>query len=221
MATHPLLDYTNSYGLRPFLPFSDRWFYGDSVSIIDPTMDLMLLSVLIGSSFIRRRQQLAAVAALVLVTGYIAARMEFRNQAREHLAVLTQSVAGFEKSAVRPEILNPLRWTGIVETDHEVFSVLIDVRSGVGEPNVSARKIPDSEVIRVVARAKSAAVLLDFARFPLKRIEPLQNGYQVSFADFRFYRRGQDRGLVAAAEVLLDDDLRIVKDEFGFSRPFE
>jgi inner membrane protein len=41
-ATHPLLDYTNSYGLRPFLPFSAQWYYGDLVFIVDPYLWLVL-----------------------------------------------------------------------------------------------------------------------------------------------------------------------------------
>lgn len=36
VATHPLMDWTNNYGLRPLLPWTDRWFYGDLVFIIDP-----------------------------------------------------------------------------------------------------------------------------------------------------------------------------------------
>ena len=35
-ATHPLMDWTNNYGLRPLLPWSGRWFYGDLVFIVDP-----------------------------------------------------------------------------------------------------------------------------------------------------------------------------------------
>lgn len=35
-ATHPLLDWTNSYGVRSLLPWSERWFYGDLVFIADP-----------------------------------------------------------------------------------------------------------------------------------------------------------------------------------------
>ncbi|MFB3903071.1 MAG: metal-dependent hydrolase [Acidobacteriota bacterium] len=41
-ATHPLLDLTNSYGLRPFLPFVDRWYYGDLIFIVDPYLWLVL-----------------------------------------------------------------------------------------------------------------------------------------------------------------------------------
>ena len=35
-ATHPLLDWTNNYGVRPLLPWNPRWFYGDLVFIICP-----------------------------------------------------------------------------------------------------------------------------------------------------------------------------------------
>jgi inner membrane protein len=41
-ATHPLMDWTNNYGVRPLLPWSGRWFYGDLVFIIDPYLYLIL-----------------------------------------------------------------------------------------------------------------------------------------------------------------------------------
>ncbi|HEV3468799.1 MAG TPA: metal-dependent hydrolase [Pyrinomonadaceae bacterium] len=41
-ASHPLLDWTNSYGLRPWLPWSGEWVYGDLVFIIDPWLWLLL-----------------------------------------------------------------------------------------------------------------------------------------------------------------------------------
>jgi len=41
-ATHPLLDWTNNYGIRLFLPWSAKWSYGDIVYIIDPYLWLLL-----------------------------------------------------------------------------------------------------------------------------------------------------------------------------------
>lgn len=41
-ASHPLLDWTNNYGLRPLLPWSGRWYYGDLVFIVDPWLWLSL-----------------------------------------------------------------------------------------------------------------------------------------------------------------------------------
>lgn len=40
-ATHPLLDWTNNYGIRPLLPWSSQWFYGDIAFVIDPFLWLM------------------------------------------------------------------------------------------------------------------------------------------------------------------------------------
>lgn len=41
-ATHPLMDWTNNYGVRPFLPWSAKWYYGDLVFIVDPWFWLVL-----------------------------------------------------------------------------------------------------------------------------------------------------------------------------------
>jgi len=42
VVTHPALDWLNNYGLRWFMPFDGRWFYGDAVFIIDPWLWLLL-----------------------------------------------------------------------------------------------------------------------------------------------------------------------------------
>jgi inner membrane protein len=41
-ATHPLMDWTNNYGVRPLLPWNSNWFYGDFVFVIDPVLWLTL-----------------------------------------------------------------------------------------------------------------------------------------------------------------------------------
>ena len=40
--SHPLLDWTNSYGVRPLLPWDGRWLYGDLLFIVDPWVWLLL-----------------------------------------------------------------------------------------------------------------------------------------------------------------------------------
>src|SRR6185312_8519534 len=42
MATHPILDWTNNYGMRFLLPWNPRWFYGDFLFVIDPVFWLIL-----------------------------------------------------------------------------------------------------------------------------------------------------------------------------------
>jgi inner membrane protein len=41
-ASHPLMDWTNNYGVRPLLPWSGRWYYGDLVFIVDPWIWLLV-----------------------------------------------------------------------------------------------------------------------------------------------------------------------------------
>jgi inner membrane protein len=65
-ATHPLMDWTNNYGLRPFLPWDGRWFYGDLVFIVDPYIWLILG----GTAFLLTSDRRPKVIAwLILGTG--------------------------------------------------------------------------------------------------------------------------------------------------------
>lgn len=47
LLSHLLLDYTNNYGLRPFLPFNDRWYAGSIVFIFDPLIFGLLVAGLV------------------------------------------------------------------------------------------------------------------------------------------------------------------------------
>ncbi len=40
--THPFLDWLNNYGIRLLMPFDSRWFYGDTLFIVDPWIWLIL-----------------------------------------------------------------------------------------------------------------------------------------------------------------------------------
>jgi inner membrane protein len=65
-ATHPALDWLNTYGMRWWLPFDGRWSFGDAVFIIDPWLWLLAG----GPVFLARSRSgkaLAAWAALALL----------------------------------------------------------------------------------------------------------------------------------------------------------
>ena len=42
VASHPLLDWLNNYGMRWLMPFDGTWFYGDTLFIVDPWIWLAL-----------------------------------------------------------------------------------------------------------------------------------------------------------------------------------
>lgn len=64
--THPLLDWTNNYGVRFLLPWNSRWFYGDFVFIIDPVLWVTLGgAVFLVTSNTRRQIALWLIAVAI------------------------------------------------------------------------------------------------------------------------------------------------------------
>jgi len=75
-ATHPVMDWTNNYGVRPLLPWNGRWFYGDLVFIVDPYLWLVLggAMFLLTSSSKSKTVAWAAFATLVTALMMLASR---------------------------------------------------------------------------------------------------------------------------------------------------
>jgi inner membrane protein len=69
--THPPLDWMNTYGIRLLMPFSERWFYGDALFIIDPWIWLLLAVPVVGLAVSRRGRTgwvlLGIVASLMVL----------------------------------------------------------------------------------------------------------------------------------------------------------
>lgn len=66
-ASHPLMDWANNYGIRPYLPWNGQWFYGDLVFIVDPWVWLIVG----GAAFLltsRRTWQLIGWGTLAGIT---------------------------------------------------------------------------------------------------------------------------------------------------------
>jgi inner membrane protein len=66
--SHLYLDWQGSYGLRPFLPWSARWYYADWVAIVDPFFWLVPLVALAWGA---RRHWAPALGFLVALLGLV------------------------------------------------------------------------------------------------------------------------------------------------------
>ena len=84
-SSHLLLDYLNTYGIRPFLPFDGTWFYGDALFIIDPLFDAVLIAMLAAGHFLPAHGRRLAVIGLAVVTLYVGLRLELRNLSRSYI----------------------------------------------------------------------------------------------------------------------------------------
>jgi inner membrane protein len=85
-ATHPLMDWTNNYGIRFLLPWSGKWFYGDLVFIVDP----LLWLVLGGAGFLlasRLRRQLIFWCALGAILTLALFLLPQQREAIPHIGI--------------------------------------------------------------------------------------------------------------------------------------
>jgi inner membrane protein len=118
LASHLLLDSLNSYGVHPFYPFDNTWYFGDSLFILEPSLWLILgvavawngrtravrlvaalpLAVLlstIASTGEMPRESLAVLLIVAVLFAWIAFRLSPATRAAAALALVVLVVAGF------------------------------------------------------------------------------------------------------------------------------
>jgi inner membrane protein len=192
--SHPALDTLNTYGVRWLMPFSGRWFYGDTLFIVDPWMWLALaLGVLLS---LLRASTGPAHFALWLAFGYAAAMavgaVVARRIARVEMAAVSGAPVG--RILVAPVPVNPFR-RRVVAEQGEVYHM--------GEfrwlvvPHLdpaSIRMYPKGEredpaVVRA-ANTRLGHRFLQWARFPAFRVEQIGGGgVTVHMVDLRYADR--------------------------------
>jgi inner membrane protein len=71
--SHLYMDWQGSYGLRPFLPWSERWYYGDFVAIVDVFFWLVPLVALAWGAHRHWRPAAGFGGSLVVLLGVVLA----------------------------------------------------------------------------------------------------------------------------------------------------
>ncbi|MGO9639993.1 MAG: metal-dependent hydrolase [Candidatus Acidiferrales bacterium] len=227
---HLLLDLTNSYGVKLLWPLSGKWFALDLASPFDPWIVLILLAGLllpalfrliteeIGAKAKRRTFDRGAAVALALVGIYFAGRFVLQERATAQLeSRLYRGEAPIQVAAF-PQSMSPLFWTGVVETDDTLDELEISLSPGGNFDPESARifyKPEPSEALEMARRTDTAIAFLEFARFPLARVERDADGYLVVMRDLRFDREeGEQNGIVAV--IAVNDKNEVTHEELRF-----
>ena len=213
MATHPFLDLANPYGLRPFLPFSSTWFYGDTLFIFDPILDFVLLTGVIAASRAATRRAMTIALTTALVLGYAGLRVELHRRA---VALVPREV---QKFTVVPTMLDPFLWTALLDTDKEIVSATIEVRSSTLTEDGVMVRATQSPAIDAAEKTESVKALRRFARLTVERVEPTSTGFDVYVIDVRFYRPQLGRAL--AVKVSLDRSLNVLSESLSFTLPVQ
>jgi inner membrane protein len=188
--SHVLLDYLNNYGVRLLMPVSGRWFYGDTLFIVDVWVWLILG---LGVYWSRRRSQTRyarralAATAIYIVLMFVSATASRRIVLEDWIR--TRGSAP-KVLMVGPLPVTPLSKAIIVDAgDHfetGTFSwIAPHVRlDGPPLPN----RLNDPAVTRARENPRVVA-LLGWSRFPYFDLTQAPDGALVTFTDLRFGAR--------------------------------
>jgi inner membrane protein len=199
--SHVALDLLNNYGVRLLMPFSGRWFYGDSVFIVDVWLWLTLG---LGVWLARRRGRVQpARASLVVATAYIAALVTSAALARQFVVERWRAEHGTGPRSlmVGPMPITPFRRTVIVDAgDHYRTGTFDWLPRGVAFDPAPVPKRDDEPAVDAARRTNERIrAVLVWARFPYYQLEPGPGGIAVTLRDLRFGGRvGGVRAVVAA-----------------------
>jgi len=229
LGSHLILDFTNSYGTRLFLPFSDRWLAWDIVFIVDPWI-LLVLVLGLGLPFLfglinqeigakPTRSSRTAAVCLLLIAAYWVSKDVSHRLAIAELRQKGYSTGPPLRVAALPEIFDPFAWDGVVETESAYHFAAVGWR--VFQNRFESRngrlyhKVEQVEVVEAAKKGVEAQIFLNFARFPLFRVEPMSQGYEVFLSDLRFeYSPRPRKGFVLTTEM--DKHFHIISERFLF-----
>jgi inner membrane protein len=235
--SHILLDFTNNYGVRPFWPFSEKWYSWDIVFIVEPViLGLLFLGLIapalfslidkeLGARSGGPRGRLPAALALVGVVLIWGWRDYEHRRAVNALEAQTYNRVDPLRVSAYPTMANPFHWYGVVETPAFFALAPVDsLRPEVDpEGRLDIRYKPEETPITLAAKKSYAgSVFLDWAQYPITEtevLEPPEEGYIVHFQDLRFvqvpnpFSRRNGRSVLGVG-VKLDKNLRVIGDVY-------
>jgi inner membrane protein len=190
---HVFMDWLNSYVVRLLKPFSDRWFYGDALYIIDPILYVVFGGAIVLSRVAARRGDaepwrwarrglaVAAIYAVVMLTSNWWARAEVQTG-------LERAGRAGARFMVTPVFAKPLTREVIVDVGERYekgflwFAPFPRFRpAGYGV----ATNFSDPAVIEATGNARMRAFLM-WSRFPFFVVERGGDGTRVFVNDYRY-----------------------------------
>jgi inner membrane protein len=190
VVTHVALDLLNNYGVRLLMPFSGRWFYGDSVFIIDVWIWFALGFGIWRS--LEHDNTRAARRALTIVAVYILAMVVSSRIAR---GIVTDEWriahgAGPRALMVGPEFLTPLHRRIIVDAgDHYVTGRFRFPRRVEFDAETIPKRDDHPAVLQAKATDRRLQAVLIWTRFPYFDVTRVGDHSVVQLRDVRFGSR--------------------------------
>jgi inner membrane protein len=225
--SHPLIDWTNPFGTRLLLPFTDHRYRLDINTLIDVWVWVLLwgavaataLARLVSTEIGERKASGArrgwAWAALLAVLVYMGGRDILHQRAVNVLSSRLYEGAVARNIAALPTGSNPMVWRGVVEGD--AFAIIVPVNlAGEFDPAAGRvfRQAPPGPAIEAARRTRPFQVFSQFSQMPFWRVTPIEDGVEVRLTDLRFGT--PDNPGFAGVTALVGPNGTVREARFGF-----
>ena len=192
--SHPLLDLMNTYGTRVLEPFSHRWFYADTLFIVDPWIWLILI---LGLEMSWRAERLGcdwrrpAAWAFTAMLLYIGLNDAISARAVALTRPLVERVAA-PRTIVAGEVplefwKREMLWRGDGVGGSGTYNLLDGLNSASLDPRIVPLRLDDPRLSAAAARDRHVRAFLFWSRMPMVDVE---NGHAY-LTDQRFFEAGR------------------------------
>jgi len=168
---HVFMDFTNSYGVRLLMPFSERWFYGDALYIVDPWLYLTL-----GLGWwLAKHQPRPARIGVALAAIYVSAMLLSNVIARREVAAgLARAGQAETRFMVTPVIVNPFRREVVIDVGdrYEKGNLWFDPLPHFRPAGFGIDTGLDQPDVRQALQSERARAFLRWSRFPFAQVDP-------------------------------------------------
>ena len=192
--THPALDFMNTYGIQLLAPFSERWFHGDTLFIIDVWVwSILAFSIWLSRRWEKRKRtewRRPAIVGLCAALVYICANGLLSLKAEHATRALAQGFYGISPDFVmagevpiafwRREIIWR-RGTTLGRTSYDALSGRMATNQTPIDTNMA-----DPAVAKAARQDRQLAAFLNWSLVPVARVERGPNETLVKVGDARF-----------------------------------
>ncbi|HVA01459.1 MAG TPA: metal-dependent hydrolase [Terriglobia bacterium] len=231
-ASHLLFDFATSYGIRLFMPFNGHWYAWDIEPIIDPVLWAVLIAGL-GLPFLFRLiteevggrktgYRLGAIVALLAMVAWLGVRDLAHRRALNMLDARIYREENPQRLGAFPTPGNPFSWNAVVETQSAYYVFPVDVFQANVDPQDARifRKPEPSPALEAALKTRTAAIFMDFARFPWAEVITNENGPAVMIQDLRYQPPNFHRGGFVV-RIEFNKELRVQSQAFSFTGKFQ
>ena len=229
-ACHLLFDLFSGEAVQLLWPFRVTSFAWNFAADFDPWILALLVAGLLLPPLLRLVSEEIGVRTTssgrrgaLITLGFLLTYMGVRGILRDRAAELLRSRDYHGQAPIIvgafPNAISPFEWRGVVFTDDSIEELEVSLMAGAEfdpDRSVTHRKPEESPALDAGESTPVAKRFLEYARFPLASVSPLENGYRFELRDLQFARDNRNAANIIV-HVDFDAGMHIREAEYRFA----